>query len=97
MFASSRIIATAALLLFTVSLLSAQETRGRYPEKMTVTVVDEAGKPITHANGFHRFGQYVSYSVSEKGIFEIPMDEEKLYPFTAFLHFILKLVFCQLA
>jgi hypothetical protein len=75
---SARLIATAALLLLSASFLSAQETRGRFPEKMTVTVVDEAGKPIPHANGFHRFGQYVSYSVNEKGVFEIPMDEEKL-------------------
>jgi len=73
-----RLIATAALLLLSASFLSAQETRGRFPEKMTVTVVDENGKPITHANGFHRFGQYVNFNVNEKGIFEIPMNEEKL-------------------
>ena len=74
----SRIILTVALLL-TIPLASAQETeRGRFPEKMVVTVVDEEGKPITHANGFHRFGRYVNFTVDENGVFEIPMNEEDL-------------------
>jgi len=63
-------------LLFFAAFSSADETRGRFPEKMVVTVVDEAGNPIPHANGFHRFGKYVNFNVDENGVFEIPIVPE---------------------
>ena len=74
----THLILTAALLLLTTPFALTDEQRGRFPEKMVVTVVDEAGKPITHANGFHRFGKYVSFAVNEKGVFEIEMNKEDL-------------------
>ena len=74
-----RFFATLIALLIIAPLAQAEQNatqeRGRYPEKMVVTVVDEAGNPITNANGFHRFGRFVYYDVDENGIFEITMDE----------------------
>ncbi|MCL2119568.1 MAG: carboxypeptidase-like regulatory domain-containing protein [Planctomycetaceae bacterium] len=72
-----------ALLILGVTFAFAKENDskpaagGRFPEKMVVTVVDEAGNPITHADGFHRFGKYVNFHVDDKGVFEIPMSEEQ--------------------
>jgi hypothetical protein len=51
--------------------------RGRFPEKMTVTVVEESGQPVTNAVGFHRFGKLIEFKVDQNGVFEIPMMPEK--------------------
>jgi len=74
----SCIILTAALLLLTIPLTLAEEQeRGRFPDKMVVTVLDEEGKPITHANGWRHFGQYTNFTVNEHGIFEIPITPDQ--------------------
>lgn len=74
---------------FCVSLTFAEEgkTRGRFPEKMVVRVVDEQGNPIPNANGYHRFGKFVNFNVDENGVFEIPMmseEKHKEWPTTDF-------------
>ena len=79
-----RYFATLFTLLLLVPLAQTEEARGRFPETMTVTVVDEEGKPITNANGFHRFGKYVNFKVDENGIFEISMKDVEKWKVTDF-------------
>jgi protocatechuate 3,4-dioxygenase beta subunit len=78
MFSTLRLFAVIlTLLTFAFSDATAQ-TRGRFPDKMTVTVVDESGKPITNATGFHHFlEQYVEFKVDENGVFVIAMNEDQ--------------------
>ena len=49
----------------------------RFPEKMTVHVRDQAGKPILGAGGFHRFVNCTDFTVDENGDFTIAMPKNK--------------------
>ena len=59
MHSSLRYFATVITLLLLAPLAQAEEI-AVFPERMVVTVVDEAGKPITHARGGHRFSTTLS-------------------------------------